>query len=84
MSKWTRIFRRPVSSLEKSKQESHDTDYLALNNFTGFEITDSQLLLPPREDGVNLIANATLPNPSVLTLEIVRPIYPRFLSSNTC
>lgn len=44
----------------------------ALNNFTGFEITDSQLLLPPREDGINLVANATLPNPSVLTLEIVR------------
>ncbi|PIG79322.1 hypothetical protein AARAC_004232 [Aspergillus arachidicola] len=29
-----------------------------------------QLLLPPREDGTNLIANATLPNPSVMTLEI--------------
>ncbi|KAK1148741.1 hypothetical protein N8T08_008626 [Aspergillus melleus] len=41
-----------------------------LNSFEGFAIKDTQLLLPPREDGTNLIANATLPNPSVLTLEI--------------
>ncbi|KAI9040718.1 DUF3712 domain-containing protein [Aspergillus affinis] len=41
-----------------------------LNSFEGFAIKDTQLLLPAREDGTNLIANATLPNPSVLTLEI--------------
>ncbi|KAB8217215.1 hypothetical protein BDV33DRAFT_232948 [Aspergillus novoparasiticus] len=42
----------------------------ALNSFAGFSVEDPQLLLPPREDGTNLIANATLPNPSVMTLEI--------------
>ncbi|KAE8339569.1 hypothetical protein BDV24DRAFT_176039 [Aspergillus arachidicola] len=42
----------------------------ALNSFSGFSVEDPQLLLPPREDGTNLIANATLPNPSVMTLEI--------------
>ena len=42
----------------------------ALNSFTGFSISDSTLLLRPRSDGTNLIGNATLPNPSVLTIEI--------------
>ncbi|EAW09902.1 DUF3712 domain-containing protein [Aspergillus clavatus NRRL 1] len=41
-----------------------------LNGFAGFAIEGSQLLLPPESDGTNLIANATLPNPSVMTLEI--------------
>ncbi|KAL3460306.1 hypothetical protein BJX64DRAFT_263633 [Aspergillus heterothallicus] len=41
-----------------------------LNSFAGFSIADPKLLLPAREDGVNLIANATLPNPSVMTLQI--------------
>lgn len=31
---------------------------------------DSSLLVKPREDGTNLIGNASLPNPSVLTIEI--------------
>lgn len=43
---------------------------LALDSFTGFSISDSTLLLPARSDGTNLIGNATLPNPSVLTIEI--------------
>lgn len=47
------------------------TQNTALDSFAGFSIKDTQLLLPPRDDGTNLIANATLPNPSVLTLEIV-------------
>ncbi|PYH95895.1 hypothetical protein BO71DRAFT_439950 [Aspergillus ellipticus CBS 707.79] len=41
-----------------------------LNSFAGFSISDPELLLPARADGTNLIANATLPNPSVMTLEI--------------
>lgn len=41
-----------------------------LNGFAGFSIDGSQLLLPAEPDGTNLIANATLPNPSVMTLEI--------------
>lgn len=42
----------------------------ALDSFNGFSISDSTLLLPPRPDGTNLIGNASLPNPSVLTIEI--------------
>ncbi|KAL4922905.1 hypothetical protein BDW62DRAFT_4605 [Aspergillus aurantiobrunneus] len=41
-----------------------------LNSFAGFSIEDPKLLLPARPDGTNLIANATLPNPSVMTLQI--------------
>ncbi|KAJ5668602.1 uncharacterized protein N7477_007172 [Penicillium maclennaniae] len=41
-----------------------------LDSFNGFSITDSALLLPPKADGTNLVGNATLPNPSVLTIEI--------------
>ena len=43
----------------------------ALNSFAGFSIEDPKMLFPPRDDGVNLVANATLPNPSVMTIEIV-------------
>ena len=48
-----------------------DKNVTALDEFAGFAIKDSTLVLPPEDDGTNLIANATLPNPSVLTLEIV-------------
>ncbi|KAJ5220250.1 hypothetical protein N7468_009454 [Penicillium chermesinum] len=41
-----------------------------LNSFEGFSLSDTYLKLPPLEDGTNLLGNATLPNPSVLTLEI--------------
>ncbi|KAJ5626275.1 hypothetical protein N7510_002584 [Penicillium lagena] len=41
-----------------------------LNKFEGFTISDSALLLKPKADGTNLIGNAMLPNPSVLTLQI--------------
>ncbi|KAL2830146.1 hypothetical protein BJY01DRAFT_261011 [Aspergillus pseudoustus] len=41
-----------------------------LNSFAGFSIDSPKLLLPAREDGVNLLANATLPNPSVMILQI--------------
>ncbi|KAJ5552740.1 hypothetical protein N7494_002118 [Penicillium frequentans] len=41
-----------------------------LNQFNGFGISDATLVLPAESDGTNLIGNATLPNPSVITLEI--------------
>ncbi|KAL1963085.1 hypothetical protein VTN77DRAFT_8731 [Rasamsonia byssochlamydoides] len=42
----------------------------ALNQFKGFSIDSATLLLPAESDGTNLLANATLPNQSILTLEI--------------
>ncbi|KAE8352046.1 hypothetical protein BDV28DRAFT_158219 [Aspergillus coremiiformis] len=47
-----------------------DIQQNTLDSFSGFSIADLQLLLPPRNDGTNLIANVTFPNPSVMTLEI--------------
>lgn len=44
---------------------------IGLDSFKGFAIKDTTLLIPARDDGSNLIANATLPNPSPFTLEIV-------------
>ncbi|KAJ5657896.1 uncharacterized protein N7484_001545 [Penicillium longicatenatum] len=41
-----------------------------LNKFNGFSIADATLILPAESDGTNLIGNATLPNPSVITLEV--------------
>lgn len=63
----------PQSSKSRSHRPVHckRLTHPALNKFSGFSIEDSTVILPPREDGTNLIANATLPNPSVMTLEIV-------------
>ena len=58
----------PICKSEWSETAAHI--HPALNQFEGFGISDSTLLIPARDDGTNLIGNATLPNPSVLTLEI--------------
>ncbi|KAJ5752189.1 hypothetical protein N7520_009106 [Penicillium odoratum] len=42
----------------------------SLNQFNGFAIADATLVLPAESDGTNLIGNATLPNPSVISLEV--------------
>ncbi|KAJ5273017.1 hypothetical protein N7478_008142 [Penicillium angulare] len=41
-----------------------------LNKFKGFAISDATLLLPAESNGTNLIGNTTLPNPTVLQLEV--------------
>jgi hypothetical protein len=41
-----------------------------LNKFDGFSIADSTLILPAQDDGTNLIANLTLPNPTALSFEV--------------
>lgn len=43
---------------------------IALNKFEGFSIANSTFLLPAEDDGTNLVANITLPNPSVLSFEV--------------
>ena len=40
----------------------------ALRKLEGFSLTNSQLLLPPRDNGINLMGNLTLPNWSILTI----------------
>ncbi|KAJ5712350.1 hypothetical protein N7493_008818 [Penicillium malachiteum] len=41
-----------------------------LNKFNGFSISDATVVLPAESDGTNLIGNTTLPNPTVMTLEV--------------
>lgn len=41
-----------------------------MNKFDGFSIADSTLILPAQDDGTNLIANLTLPNPTALSFEV--------------
>lgn len=43
---------------------------VALNKFAGFAIANSTFLLPAEDDGSNLVANITLPNPSPLSFEV--------------
>ncbi|GES61230.1 hypothetical protein ATEIFO6365_0006068900 [Aspergillus terreus] len=59
-----------LGKLKNSITMNKNIPQTTLNKFSGFSIEDSTVILPPREDGTNLIANATLPNPSVMTLEI--------------
>ncbi|KAJ5782020.1 hypothetical protein N7457_003794 [Penicillium paradoxum] len=47
-----------------------DIKIRTLNKFEGFTISDSTLLIPAADDGTNLIANITLPNPSPLSFEV--------------
>ncbi|KGO69854.1 Protein of unknown function DUF3712 [Penicillium italicum] len=41
-----------------------------LNKFAGFVVANSTFLLPAEDDGSNLVANITLPNPSALSFEV--------------
>ncbi|KNG85183.1 hypothetical protein ANOM_007143 [Aspergillus nomiae NRRL 13137] len=41
-----------------------------MNSFSGFSIQGPQILFPPADNGTNFIATVSLPNPSVMTLEI--------------
>ncbi|GLA64982.1 hypothetical protein AtubIFM54640_006716 [Aspergillus tubingensis] len=59
-----------IGKLKSKITLNKDIKQNTLNSFAGFSISDPKLLLPAESDGTNLIANATLPNPSVMTLEI--------------
>ncbi|KAF2810252.1 uncharacterized protein BDZ99DRAFT_488101 [Mytilinidion resinicola] len=41
-----------------------------LNMLNGFSIDNAQVVLPPKKDGTNLVANLTLPNASLVTFEL--------------
>ncbi|RAL09221.1 DUF3712 domain-containing protein [Aspergillus homomorphus CBS 101889] len=59
-----------IGKLKARVTMDKDIHQTTLNSFEGFSITDPKLLLPALNDGTNLLANATLPNPSAMTLEI--------------
>jgi hypothetical protein len=43
---------------------------IALNKFKDFSIANTTFLLPVEDDGSNLVANITLPNPTALSFEV--------------
>jgi len=49
-------------------------EFLGLNNLAGFEFTSVAVVFPPDPDGTNLVGNVTLPNPTVISLELVRTL----------
>ncbi|GAB1213865.1 hypothetical protein ATERTT37_003018 [Aspergillus terreus] len=59
-----------VGKLSSHIKVDKDVPQNTLNSFSGFSIDEPQLILPPRDDGINLVATAILPNPSVMTIEI--------------
>ncbi|KAF3385974.1 hypothetical protein DPV78_012351 [Talaromyces pinophilus] len=59
-----------ITQLGNIKKFSLDIPSNRLNQLACFTIDSATLLLPAESDGTNLIANATLPNQSVLTMEI--------------
>ncbi|GKZ91678.1 hypothetical protein AnigIFM63604_009571 [Aspergillus niger] len=59
-----------IGKLKSHITLNKDIKQNTLSSFAGFSISDPKLLLPAESDGTNLVANATLPNPSVMTLEI--------------
>ncbi|KAJ5217911.1 uncharacterized protein N7498_000010 [Penicillium cinerascens] len=52
-----------------------DIEQDTFNGFKGFSIKDSTILLPALANGTNLVANVTLPNPSVMTLEVGNTVF---------
>ncbi|KAJ5116795.1 hypothetical protein N7456_001143 [Penicillium angulare] len=59
-----------IGKLKAAVTLDKDIEQNTMNGFSGLSISDATLILPPRSDGTNLVANITLPNPSVMTLEI--------------
>ena len=49
-----------------------------LNSFKGLEVTDATVNLKPDSNGNNFVGYATIPNPSVLTLEIGNATFANF------
>jgi hypothetical protein len=57
---------------------------IGLNNLNGFEILDPRAILPPRSDGTNLVGTVMVPNPSVVTLEMVSLTFAFFDDFDSC
>jgi hypothetical protein len=43
-----------------------------MNGMKGFNVTQAKLLWKPEADGTNLIGQVYIPNPSPMTIEMVR------------
>ncbi|KFY28060.1 hypothetical protein V493_03118 [Pseudogymnoascus sp. VKM F-4281 (FW-2241)] len=59
-----------VGKLKARVHLQKDIQLAGLNNLTGFAIPAARLVLPPEADGTNLLANLSLPNASILRLNL--------------
>jgi hypothetical protein len=57
--------------VNKNNSRSPKGIFTGLNELKGFAITDAAIVFPPDSDGTNLKGNVTLPNPSIVTFELV-------------
>jgi hypothetical protein len=49
---------------------------IGLDSISGFSFVEAAVVFPPLADGTNLQGTVILPNPSVVTFELVRGSYP--------
>ena len=54
-----------------------------LNGLAGLDVTDSKLITPAEDDGTNLRGKVVIPNPSVMTIEMVSHSSPIVTHSHT-
>ncbi|KFY79460.1 hypothetical protein V498_08939 [Pseudogymnoascus sp. VKM F-4517 (FW-2822)] len=59
-----------VGKLKAPIHLQKDFKLTGLNSLAGFAIPDARLVLPPESDGTNLVANLSLPNASVLKIDL--------------
>ncbi|ELR10037.1 hypothetical protein VC83_07374 [Pseudogymnoascus destructans] len=59
-----------VGKLKARVHLQKDIQLTGLNGLTGFDIADARLILPPEADGTNLLANLSLPNASILKINL--------------
>ena len=49
---------------------------LGLNHLNGFNVSDFDIKLRAEPDGTNMLGTVVIPNPTVMTIEMVTPFFP--------
>lgn len=55
-----------------------------MNGLKGFELQDIMISLIPAKDGTNMNGSVSIPNPSVITVSMVRLLFLPQTSIHTC
>ncbi|KAE9372838.1 hypothetical protein N431DRAFT_467068 [Stipitochalara longipes BDJ] len=59
-----------LGALKAPIKLNKDVKLPGLDNLAGFEFASAAIVFPPDQDGTNLVGNVTLPNPTVISLEL--------------
>jgi len=57
-------------------------NFAGLNKLNGFNVTAFSIELTPEADGTNMIGTVYIPNPTVMTIAMVRPLPSPFPTSH--